>query len=216
MEGNGNGRAFIFRREQSTDLGELFKAWAAAKLEADWCSEIKPNASAQYGKFVNMAGLLGATEKALAKHSLVVNQTFHHDSEGSPLLLVTEIGHGGSGQFIRSILPIPKGGKIQEQKSAITYMRRAGYEALLGLAAGDKSDDDGDAGNKVPTNGGNGQWQRIELMASQKIAAAKTPAELMELLNRVVAKFQDGELPEEARDRLEKLAANRREKLMGA
>lgn len=213
----GNGRALIFRREQSTDLGELFKAWANAKLDAEWHSEIKPNASAQYGRFVNMAGLLGATEKALARNGLVVNQTFHHDSDNSPLLLVTEIGHS-SGQFIRSILPIPRNGKIQEQKSAITYMRRAGYEALLGLAPLDKSDDDGDAGNRAAPNGngGDGQWQRLELTARQKIANAATVQELVQLLNKVVAKHEAGELPDEAKDRLERAAANRREELMSS
>ena len=147
-EGNGERRVVAYRREQSATLGQLFKAWAAAKLEPDWHSEIHKNATAQYGGFVNMAGLIGATEKALAKHGLVVNQTFLHDGDAAPLLLLTEIGHGESGEFIRSILPVPRGGKIQEQKSAITYMRRAGYEALLGLAPADsKSDDDGDAAN---------------------------------------------------------------------
>lgn len=200
----GDDPMLLFRREQSSTLGHLFKAWAAAKLEPDWHSEIHKNATAQYGGFVNMAGLIGATEKALAKHQLVVNQTFLHEGEQGPLLLVTEIGHGDSGEFVRSILPVPRGGKIHEQKSAITYMRRAGYEALLGLAAADpKSDDDGDAANNVrPPADDPGEWRRLELVAKQKIGAAKNREELMSLVERVQAKFDAGELPQPAVDRL--------------
>jgi hypothetical protein len=200
----GDDPMLLFRREHSPSLGHLFKAWAAAKLEPDWHSEIHKNATAQYGGFVNMAGLIGATEKALAKHQLIVNQTFLHDSDTGPLLLVTEIGHGDSGEFVRSILPVPRGGKIQEQKSAITYMRRAGYEALLGLAPADtKSDDDGDAANNVRSPSDDpGEWRRIEMVAKQKISAAKTKDELMALIARVQAKFDTGELPQHAVDRL--------------
>jgi hypothetical protein len=212
----GEERCAVYRREQSTTLGHLFKAWAAAKLEPEWHSEIHKNATAQYGGFVNMAGLIGATEKALAKHHLVVNQTFLHDGDPAPLLLVTEIGHGESGEFIRSILPVPRGGKIHEQKSAITYMRRAGYEALLGLAAADpKSDDDGDAANAVRSPADDpSDWRRLELVAKQKISAAKTREELMALVARVQTKFDDGALPQPAVDRL-LTAADERSKSLG-
>jgi hypothetical protein len=210
-------RSLIFRREQSQVLGELFKALAAAKLEPEWVSAVAKNARAQYGGFVNMAGLIGATEVALSRHSLVVNQTFHWDTE---LLLVTEIGHGGSGEFIRSILPIPKGGKIQETKSAITYMRRAGYEALLGLAPADPAaDDDGDAAEESRVGNAplpeKDQWRRVELMAQQKIAAAKTPQEILQLLERVHHKVAAGEMDPASIARLELTAANRRQRLEG-
>lgn len=214
-EGNGDHRMLPYRREQSATLGHLFKAWAAAKLEPDWRSEINKNATAQYGGFVNMAGLIGATEKALAKHNLVVNQTFLHESEQGPLLLLTEIGHGESGEFIRSILPVPRGGKIQEQKSAITYMRRAGYEALLGLAPADpKSDDDGDAANNVrPPVDDPGESRRLEMLAKLKIGAAKTKEELVGIVGRVQAKFESGELPKQAVDRLLAAADEKRRSL---
>lgn len=215
-EANGEDRCAPYRREQSPTLGRLFKAWAAAKLEPDWHSEIHKNATAQYGGFVNMAGLIGATEKALAKHHLVVNQTFLHDGDVAPLLLVTEIGHGESGEFIRSILPVPRGGKIHEQKSAITYMRRAGYEALLGLAPADpKSDDDGDAANNVRPSADepSSDWRRIEMVAKQKIGAAKTRDELVALIARVQAKFETGELPQPAVDRLLSAADERSKNL---
>ena len=209
-------RALIFRREQSASLGNLFKALAAAKLEPKWHSAVKRNAKAQYGAFANMAALLDATEAALAKHSLVVNQTFHWDTE---LLLVTEVGHGGSGEFIRSILPIPKNGKIQEVKSAITYMRRAGYEALLGLAPTDmSSDDDGDAANRAGGRKGpdRQQWRRTELLATQKIANARSGEELDRLIDRVRQKIAEGELPEDSLERLEQAAAARQEHLNDA
>lgn len=212
MDGTGNGssRVFVFRREQSAFLGELFAALAKAKLEPEWSAQIEKNARAQYGGFVNMAGLIGSTEAALSKHALVVNQTFHYDTE--PLLLVTELGHGGSGQFIRSILPIPKLPKVQEQKSVITYMRRAGYEALLGLAPADpKADDDGDAANNAQQPAHDpSEWRRLELVAKQKIGAAKTKDELLSLVARVQAKFDAGELPQQAVDRLIAAAEEKR------
>lgn len=212
MDGESNGRVFIFRREQSQSLGELFAALAKAKLESDWSSQIKKNSTAQYGKFANLAALIAATERALALHSLVVDQTFHFDAD--PILLVTELGHGGSGQFMRSILPIPKLPKVQETKSAITYMRRAGYEAILGLAPSD-GDDDGDAASSGngQTPEGNGQWRNIEMSAKQAISRAKDAKELIGILERVQARFEQGSLPADAVDRLQKEAANKRESL---
>lgn len=215
LPANGSQRVFLFRREQSQSLSELFAALAKAKQEPEWCSQIKKNARAQYGAYTNMAGLLAATEFALAKNALVVDQTFHFDADSAPVLLVTELGHGGSGQFMRSILPIPKVAKVQEQKSAITYMRRAAYESILGLAPSDSSDDDGDAastGSPRPTNG-DGQWQRVELMARQKIVSAKSKDELRSLLNRVQTRHEAGELPEEAVKRLQEAADARSREL---
>lgn len=212
---SGAKRVFLFRREQSESLAELFAALAKAKQEPEWCSQIKKNAKAQYGGFVNMAGLLAATELALAKHGLVVDQTFH--SDGDPVLLVTELGHGGSGQFMRSILPIPKIAKPQEQKSAITYMRRSAYECLLGLAPSDPSDDDGDAASAATASpAGDGQSQRAEILARQKIATAKTKQELISLLNRVQQRHEEGGLTAEAVRRLQDLADARSRELTSA
>ena len=211
---NGSQRVFLFRREQSQSLADLFAALAKAKQEPEWCSQIAKNARAQYGGFVNMAGLLAATELALAKNALIVDQTFHYDADGQPVLLVTELGHGGSGQFMRSILPIPKMAKVQEQKSAITYMRRAAYESILGLAAAEASDDDGDAASRgTTTPDGDGEWQRTELRAKQSIATAKSKQELHALLNRVQKRHEDGDLPAEAVERLQKAADQRAKEL---
>jgi hypothetical protein len=218
-------RVFMFRREQSPTLEKLFAALAETKLDPEWHAVVAKNATAQYGAFANMAALIEATEAALARHSLVVDQTFHYDSDGVPILLVTELGHGGSGQFIRSILPIPKSQKVQETKSAITYMRRTGYEAILGLAPADpRADDDGDAANyAASSNGGGGNgaaktglWRRNEMAAKQKILAAGTVDELKTLLGKVESYIADGNLPEESRERLQLEAANRREELGNA
>lgn len=221
-------RVFMFRREQSPTLEKLFAALAETKLDPEWHAVVAKNAHAQYGAFANMAALIEATEMALARHSLVVDQTFHYDSDGLPILLVTELGHGGSGQFIRSILPIPKSAKVQETKSAITYMRRTGYEAILGLAPADpRADDDGDAANGAASsgsNGGNGNgggikaglWRRNEMAAKQKILTATTPDELKGLLVKVDEYIAAGNLPDEARDRLQMAAANRREEIGNA
>jgi hypothetical protein len=113
-------------------------------------------------------------------------------------------------------LPVPRGGKIQEQKSAITYMRRAGYEALLGLAPADsKSDDDGDAANRVTPPDDPAEARRMEMTARLKIGAAKTKDELLGLVNRVQLKFDSGELPKAAVERLLKLADERRRAIPG-
>jgi hypothetical protein len=214
MSTDGSARVFVFRREQSALVGELFKALAEAKLEPEWRSTIKKNATAQYGGFVNMAGLIESTEKALSKHGLVVNQTFHYDADSTPILLVTELGHS-SGQFIRSILPIPRVAKVQDQKSAITYMRRSGYEALLGLAPADqRADDDGDAANSAPSAPPQRDgWRRMEILALQKIANAATPEELISLLDKAHARVADGSMDADSIPRLEQAAAERREKL---
>ena len=222
MSNGTSDRVFLFRREQSPTLGKLFAALAATKLDGEWSAAVAKNATAQYGSFVNMAGLILATEKPLARNLLVVDQTFHFDNEGHPILLVTELGHGESGEFIRSILPIPRCAKPQETKSAITYMRRAGYEAILGLAPADpRADDDGDAAEAAANGNGGGNakaalHRRNEMAAKQKILSAKTPAELKTLLDKVGTYIAEGNLPEDALDRLQMAAANRREEMGNA
>jgi hypothetical protein len=217
MDGSAkpHSRVFLFRREQSESLADLFAALAKTKLDPEWRSAVTKNAKAQYGGFVNLAGLVEATEKPLARNSLIVDQTFHYDSDGEPILLVTELGHGGSGQFMRSILPIPRIAKVQDQKSAITYMRRAGYEAMLGLAPADaRSDDDGDAANgAMGPAGDGGAWRRNEMLARQKIGKAESAKELDELLKRVNDRVADGTLNPDSLASLEEAVFARRKEV---
>ena len=90
-----------------------------------------------------------------------------------------------------------------------------------GLAPADpRADDDGDAASGAAIVSGNGSGngkaalhRRNEMAAKQKILAAKTPAELKGLLDKVHAYIEEGNLPEDALDRLQLAAANRREEV---
>ena len=73
----------------------------------------------------------------------------------------------------------------------------------------------GDAANAVRSPADDpSDWRRLELVAKQKISAAKTREELMALVARVQTKFDDGALPQPAVDRL-LTAADERSKSLG-
>ena len=95
--------------------------------------------TANYGKYTTLPTCLNAAKDVLAGHSLAVIQLTHSD----PDRLVTQIVHA-SGEFIEDGgVPLLCENKANPQKmgSAITYARRYGLCAMLGISG--EEDDDG-------------------------------------------------------------------------
>ena len=95
--------------------------------------------TANYGKYTTLPTCLNSAKEVLASHSLAVIQLTHSD----PDRLVTQIVHA-SGEFIEDGgVPLLCENKANPQKmgSAITYARRYGLCAMLGISGED--DDDG-------------------------------------------------------------------------
>lgn len=85
----------------------------------------------------------------LSRHDLALSHIMAPQEKG-PLLLVTKLMHGGTGEVLDSAFPLlTQGTGPQAMGSAITYAKRYSVTALLGISSDD--DDDGNAaqGNHV-------------------------------------------------------------------
>lgn len=135
--------------DQSADVSELFSALSAfqGEVSSPTKNAINPHFKNSYA---DLGEVLTVARPVLAKHGLAIAQTT--GVYGSVLMCVTTLGHK-SGQWLRGYWPIePQRRDPQGYGSALTYARRYGASAMLGLAA---KDDDGEAAverSDAPTN----------------------------------------------------------------
>ena len=112
----------------------------------------------------------------LSKHGLSVVQLpegverITNGDKGSMFLNVGTTLMHSSGQWIRSTVPIPLDSPINAHKlgSALTYGRRYGLAAMVGIA---QFDDDGNM--NVPRNDNNGDIKRAPRPSDQVTRKAK-------------------------------------------
>jgi len=92
-------------------------------------------------KYADLWTIKAACDPVLSNLGLVVVQ-FPGIVDGQPTL-ITRLSHGASGEFMEAETPLfmPKD-TPQDQGSAITYLRRYSYSAILGIVA--DPDDDGE------------------------------------------------------------------------
>ena len=106
---------------------------------------INKTATAQYGKFADLATVLSTVTPHLIKNGLAVSQGFEPSSHDNNPVLVTQLLHVSGGQLI-SRLPMVVGGRgknpLHDFGSSCTYSRRYSLLAILGLTA--DMDVDGD------------------------------------------------------------------------
>ena len=97
-------------------------------------------------KYTSLDALINGTRKVLAKHGLVITQVMDESPAGT-IAVVTLLLHGESGEQVMSkcVVPLDKS-NAQAAGSAITYARRYGYAAILGIVS--EEDDDGNAASK--------------------------------------------------------------------
>lgn len=135
--------------EMSPTLGELFAALAAAQGELEGAKKDSVNPHLK-NKYADLASIVEASKRVLPKHGLCIAQTNRaHGKEG--VCVVTTLGHR-SGEWIRGELFLPATkSDAQGFGSAITYARRYGHAAIIGLAP---EDDDGNAASLPPPQRG--------------------------------------------------------------
>jgi len=134
---------------QSADITELAKALVMlqSKLEHVGRSEENPYHHSRYAPLPDCWDVL---RPLLAEGQLCVTQTGRPSSPDT-ILLETQITHAPSGQWKRGIMTFAtitygKDGRVlppnpQASKSAITYARRTGLEAITGLCEAQDDDD---------------------------------------------------------------------------
>ena len=140
---------------RSNDIENLMNALAAAQgefpeIERNRTVKVVPRSGgAGYSfKYATFSAILTAVRKPLSKNGLAFTQVISHDSVGGFYVLTTSLHHGN--EYISSKVPlIAEGGSNQQFGSALTYMKRYAFAAILGIAADE--DDDGNTadGNTI-------------------------------------------------------------------
>lgn len=112
-------------------------------------------------RYATLGAHLELSESVLAEHGLIMLQTVNgtHDKA----ILIATLCHPGSGQWIRSYMPLPNPkGDSQGLGASITYMRRYSINTMLGLNA---EDDDGE------TAAGRGKYEKEKAKSTPAPAA---------------------------------------------
>ena len=136
----------------SPETGELAAALAKAQrsLRNAPKDAVNPHFRSSYA---SLASILDTIREPLTANGLAQGQTAQPGENGR-IVMVTRLMHGASDQWIEgTVEAMPKDASPQAVGSCITYLRRYGLAALIGIAAGD--DDDGNA-----SQGGQGNQSR--------------------------------------------------------
>jgi hypothetical protein len=118
-------------------MSECLKALAAALPKI---ANPDKSGKSHHGKYLTLPALLDHVKPILAEHGLAVMQTI--DSEGVSTLFVHESGS----VYLAGTVPVGAFPNPQAQGSAISYARRYGLQAAVGVSG---ADDDGNAAQKA-------------------------------------------------------------------
>jgi hypothetical protein len=131
--------------EQSTEIGELAAALAAAQGEITGALKDSKNPFFK-SSYADLASVWDACRVSLSKNGLAVIQTASTSDAGAAVITTT-LAHK-SGQWIRGTLAMmPVKSDPQGMGSALTYARRYALAAMVGVAQVD--DDANNASGKV-------------------------------------------------------------------
>ncbi len=138
----------------STELNELFSALSLFQGELENATKEIDKPGITY-KYADLAICLNTAKAHLLKNNLAVTQLLGMSQNGKQTM-ITMLTHK-SGQYISSETELPaailhgSSGKnpVQVLGSAITYMRRYSFAAIIGMA---QEDDDGNSSNNTSTN----------------------------------------------------------------
>jgi hypothetical protein len=193
--------------QTSEHINEL--ATALAKAQGEITGALKDSANPFFkSKYADLASCWDACREPLSKNGLSIVQTvmrgepvtiawdvvdqesgevrnFHVDTVET--VIVTMLLHA-SGQWIRSHLPmIPRDASPQGVGSAITYGRRYGLTAMIGVA---QVDDDGNQGSGIKTPSGV-HSPKGEAYKSVPVDTARTHA--LAMMGIITAPAKDGD-----------------------
>lgn len=181
--------------EKSEQINEL--AAALAKAQGQMEAATKDSANPFFkSKYADLAAIVAAIKKPLADNGLAYVQLVDHAEGG--VMVETVLMHS-SGQWISSRLKMPVvKSDSQGVGSAITYGRRYGLQAMVGIPA---DDDDGNAaaGHKP------GKERTVkERVLGEELENANAAAHLRNIVNKYKAQAQEegwyGELERAAVD----------------
>jgi hypothetical protein len=104
--------------------------------------------------YATLDSIIDGAREALSKNGIAVTQALERTHDGQTVM-VTRLLHKDGGCLVSELpVDLPRGGRIQELGSLITYARRYALCAILNIAA--EEDDDG-AGSDKKASGPRGQ-----------------------------------------------------------
>ena len=127
---------------KSSEITELIKALVT--FQGGLSSVSKDKVNPFFGSsYADVNAILVAIRPELSKNKLAVTQGNRYCTNSNGFYVTTMLCHE-SGQWIKSEVRMPIGGKKDSQAvgSSITYGRRYGLSAILGISV--DADDDGD------------------------------------------------------------------------
>lgn len=137
-------QAQMEERQMSEAVDELFSAMSKVQAEVSNAHKSESNPFFK-SKYADLKSCWDACRDALTKNGISVIQMPVACETG--IAITTMLTHS-SGQWIKSTLPVPVSkNDAQGVGSAITYGRRYGLSAMVGIAP---EDDDGNAATKAP------------------------------------------------------------------
>lgn len=134
--------------EHSEKIGQIAKALSLAQaefgaIEKDKTATVPTKSGGKYTyTYADLASVLDATRKPLAAHGLALLQPT--TTEGQKVIVTTLLAHE-SGEWIRSLMSVSAvDDRPQSIGAAVTYARRYGITAMLGLAPEEEDRDAND------------------------------------------------------------------------
>lgn len=186
---------------RSESIKEIGAALAKAQGEIEGAKKDSQNPFFK-SSYADLASIWGACREPLSKNGLSIAQTtYSHEGQ---LYLETTLLHS-SGEWISGELPIrPVKDDPQGVGSAITYMRRYGLQAMVGIAP---EDDDGNAAsgrNSKPQEKLSGDALKETSAKHRDFITKNLPSakHTTVMANQVKAWYESGELTQEDYDTL--------------
>lgn len=151
-------------------------AQALFTFQGEMSTVAKDSVNPHFGnKYAGLESIVEATRKVLQKCGLVVSQVLDQSIAGEPALR-TVLMHPESNELIEGVCPFPKGLNAQQMGGAVTYFRRYGMLAILGLVADDDDDGNRATATTTRTQGESQQPPTVPSDAGQSVPAGALPA----------------------------------------
>ena len=128
--------AVVMYGEESRNIEELMAALSSFQ---GVMTNVPRKTAGEFGKYADLADIWTAVRKPLSDNGLCIVTSLCPLGQGGDMACVTTLGHK-SGQFIKSICPMPVMLSPQALAAYTTYCRRIAMASLLGIAADDEDD----------------------------------------------------------------------------
>jgi hypothetical protein len=189
-------------------FGKLAAALAKAQLafpaiKKDKKVTVKTQKGTYYYSYADLADVIAAVRKPLADAGLAFTQITRFDN--GKLWLVTCLIHE-SGQSVEGVYPLPDQKALTDPQgfgSALTYAKRYGLSAILGIAT--EEDDDGKTGSAKPVVGP----ELVKQLKAQMESAGKTAEDVKALVKKVSGQPNPRRLTKEQYDEVFKRLGER-------